>query len=313
MANNTKAIKSRIKSIKNTSKVTKSMEKISAIKRMKYSNLAVQSKKYSFEIDNTSKIFSSKIKVDESSPDILKLNESEYHLLVVLSSDRGLCGAFNSNIISVTNNYISDKQKEAKSLGKELKFKFLSIGKRAAKVVKLNSNVELIGLYEKIYDAPTYEKAVEILTTITQGYINSEYRSVTLIYTAYQSTTSQNISIVKLLPFEVVSSDVFDITEKEENAEGSEKSSFEYDLEPDIDQIQEYILVKSLETKLYQAILDSCASEHTSRMIAMKNASDNASDLDYVLNLAYNKGRQASVTQEVSEIVSGMETLKDFN
>ncbi len=297
MSINTKAIKSRLGSVKNTHKITRSMEKISAVKKQKFSNLALESKKYSDLIVDTNNRFTNTLEITEQSPIILKNREIKNTLFLILTSDRGLCGSFNTNILKATEQYYIKYKQEYNTRD----IKVISLGKKGAKFAK-NNNLELLGIYERVYETPSYDMSFEISRNIVNKYINYEIDEVIIIYTNYQSSSLQNIIIEKLLPF------------KNKNDEKKEEKNHEdYLIEPNISELQEYILLKTIDTKIYQAILDSSASEHTSRMIAMKNASDNANDLGYSLNLTYNKGRQSLITQEVSEIVAGIEAIQNIN
>lgn len=299
MSINTKAVKSRIQSVKNTNKVTRSMEKISAVKKAKFATQALQSKKYSNELFNTNEIFSSSLEINENSSPVLQKRSLDTTMLVVFTSDRGLCGSFNNNVITVANNYISEIR--AKSPSRIIKL--TSLGKKGLKVANLSSDVIVDGVYEKLYEGNTYDRCYEISRTLVNKYLIDECDEVILIYTAFQSVQSQNIVIEKILPFKKPVTEETDIETTNQNDT--------YHIEPTVDALQEYIFLKTLDTKIYQALLESSASEHTSRMMAMKNASDNASDLSSMLTLTYNKGRQAAITQEVSEIVSGIEALSN--
>lgn len=304
MSINTKAIKNRINSVKNTNKVTRSMEKISAVKRSRFSSFALESKQYTKELSETNSSFASTIVIDSNSPALLTKRSLDTTLIVALTSDRGLCGSFNANVINVVSDYI----REVRNIDPNRIIKLMSLGKKGAKIATVN-NVQLDSLYEKMYETKSYEKSVDVSRSIIEKYLIDECDEVILIYTSFQSAQVQNIVIDKILPFKDIIS--------EKNAQGEEYTPAEdptendFLLEPSPDKLQEYIFLKTLDTKIYQAILESSASEHSSRMIAMKNASDNASDLRDSLTLTFNKGRQASITQEVSEIVSGIESLSN--
>ncbi|HRI05946.1 MAG TPA: ATP synthase F1 subunit gamma [Candidatus Dojkabacteria bacterium] len=297
MSINTKAVKSRIQSVKNTSKVTRSMEKISTVKKAKFASQALQSKKYSNELFRTNDIFADTLEISEGSSPILQKRSLDTTMVVVFTSDRGLCGSFNSNVINVASRYISDlKIKDPSRV-----IKLTALGKKGVKIANAIDGLIVDGVYEKLYEGNTYDRCYEISRTLVNKYLVDECDEVILIYTAFQSFTSQNIVIEKILPFKKP------IAEDVEVADYSSKEV--YQIEPSVEALQEYIFLKTLDTKIYQALLESSASEHTSRMMAMKNASDNASDLTSLLNLTYNKGRQAAITQEVSEIVAGIEAL----
>lgn len=297
MSINTKAVKSRIQSVKNTSKVTRSMEKISAVKKAKFASQALQSKKYSNELFKTNDIFADTLEINENSSPILQKRSLDTTMVVVFTSDRGLCGSFNSNVINVASKYIEDLKTKYPSRI----IKLTALGKKGLKIGNNTDGLIVDGVYEKLYEGNTYDRCYEISRTLVNKYLVDECDEVILIYTAFQSFTSQNIVIEKILPFKKT------IAEDVEVADYSSKEV--YQIEPSVEALQEYIFLKTLDTKIYQALLESSASEHTSRMMAMKNASDNANELTSLLNLTYNKGRQAAITQEVSEIVAGIEAL----
>lgn len=218
---------------------------------------------------------------------------SDRVLLVVLSSNRGLCGAFNSNVIkqanALINEFESDNQKTEVSL--------ITIGKKATEFFS-KANSKVIESYDDIYDNLNFEQAAKLGNHLMELFTSHQYGKIFLVYHQFKNAVIQYLITEQFLPIERLS---------EEESEGA---GLDYIFDPSRDEILTSLVPRILKTQLYKALLDSWASEQGARMTSMSQATDNASELLKALKLTYNKARQAAITNEINEIVSGAEALK---
>lgn len=325
MAVNTKAIKNRIRSVKNTKKITKAMEMMSAVKMKKAVDTALNTRLYARLaqelIENVSKI-------DEPNIDLLEIRPVKKMLVILISSNKGLCGSFNSNILRKSKIILDDVKNVAKHriagandiLPEEnVEIDMICIGKKGANFAK-KYGYNLLAVYEKLTDKPSMDEIVPVARQAINLFKDKKYDKILMTYTDFKSTMRQESKVRQLLPFsstdlEKMISNVGDEKSREKNKEESEKIKNEntdmsnYLFEPDLDIVIENVFPRLVEIQLYQAVLESVASEHSSRMMAMKNASEAAEDMIKDLNLSFNKARQAGITQEISEISSGAAAL----
>lgn len=299
---NTKAVKTRIKSVKNTKKITRAMQMIAAVKMKKAVETAISTREYStLAYDLMENLSDSSVEHP-----LAKKRKVKKVLLIIFTSNRGLCGGYNSNVLKEANKIVQDANDE-------VKFSVVALGKKAAQFAK-KLDLELIGLYEKLNESPNYQDIVPIAKTMMDGYLAKDFDEVRLVYTNYISGLNQEVNSQRVLPFSAKSfQDSFENAGGERNKEKIKTEEREikddYDFEPNKKAVLDYILPILIETQVYQALLESTASEHSSRMIAMKNATDAAGEMIDDLTLEYNKGRQAAITQEISEIVAGAAAL----
>ena len=286
MGANMKEIKERIDSIKNTSQITNAMNIVSSTKFKKFQVLTLKSRKYAETIDLAfdnlvASLKGNKFVIFDGKREVKKVG------IVVMTSDRGLCGSFNS----VTLRKLDEMIKRFKKEGKEVSV--VTIGKKAKDYCK-NREIQVDSEYVQLIPETMFEKGKKISEDITQFYLNDFYDEVYLIYSKFVSAIEYNIQIEKLLPIE-----------KKENL-----PTKEYVFEPSEDQVLTAFIPKVLNIKLYQSLLENSASEHSARMSAMKQANDNAADMVKRLTVDYNRERQTMITQELTEIVSGSQALK---
>lgn len=292
----TREIRRRIKSIKNTRQITKAMEMVAASKMQKAVNLALASRNYSrlaWElITNLSQITNFELHP------LLQKRQGNRILLVLATSDRGLCGMYNSNIIKSFLEFVKILGEDNSSVD------ILVIGKKGEDMVKrLKKNI--IASFVKFSDNPNILDTRAIAKVVLDDYINNKYDKVYLAYTDYISALRQVPKVKQLLPLEKI--------------EGLDESlvgyripdKIEYLFEPNTEQVLEVMLPRLVEMQIYQAILESKASEHSSRMLAMKNASDGARDLIDDLTLTYNQVRQSAITSELADIIGGRVALEN--
>jgi len=316
MAVNTKAIKGRIKSVKNTKKITKAMEMVSAAKMRRAVDAALGTRTYA---RLATELLEHLAHIDEPNYPLLEKREVGKILMVLVSSNRGLCGSFNSNVIRKATQMFGDLPNLAKHRGKnvdpELKPKanveleVLGIGKRSVAFAKRN-NLPLVAVFDELGDKPAFHDILPITKMVIDGYLEKKYDKIVVVYTDYKSSLVQETKVRQLLPISETELEKMFHTEEIE-AENDEPFPIEnYLFEPGIDVIIETVIPRLVEIQLYQSILESSASEHSARMVAMKNASEAADDMIKNLSLVYNKARQAGITQEIAEIAGGAAALE---
>lgn len=298
-------IRRRIKSINNTKKITKAMELVSAAKMRKATNRVTSSRPYS----NTSwqVLLDLSGRAEKVLHPLLEEREPIQNVaLVVISSNRGLCGGFNSHIVELAVKI----WREAERLGQ--KVEFITLGKRARDELR-RLNAPIVADFEKDDVTTDILKLAALVKLIMDDFIAGKYDKVELVYTDFISTLVQKPHLKRLLPLETRPDEL--LGEVGEAARPQEqpallKSWQEYIFEPSTLEILEDLLPRLLEVQVYQAVLETEASEHSARMIAMRNASDAAADIISDLTLTYNQARQAGITREIAEISAGKIALE---
>jgi F-type H+-transporting ATPase subunit gamma len=283
-----KVIKNRIKSIKNTKKVTKSMELISAVKLQKASERSSSINQFKNKIED---VFDDITIPEGYSHPYLEKNDSEIELIIVFGSDRGLCGSFNTNIKKKLAEMLKDRDTST--------VEFIVYGRNIAKFLT-SKGFTVKELYKIPTDRFTVSYIMDAAKTHISRFKEGEIGKISLVYTQFINIIKQVVVARPLLP---ASPKVL----------GDEEERDDYDnedvLEPDADRMIGYILEENIKLQWYSSLVNSLASEHTARMIAMKNATEASGELIDELTLAFNKSRQAAITQEITEIVSGMESV----
>jgi F-type H+-transporting ATPase subunit gamma len=303
MAFSTKVIQKRIKSVKNTKKITKAMEMVASAKMRK----AVQSVALTKDYTKISLDVLSSISTDiRNNHPLTKIKKKRSYLYVVITSNRGLCGNFNNAVFVKTRQIFKDVRENKKVKNKEGKLiepniDVLAIGNKAVGYAK-KLNSKAIAVYDNFTDTPKFEETVVIANTIVEEYLKGNYDYVGVIYTYFISGIQQEVKEIQLLP--LINSEYIKNSLVENNDGG------EFEFEPDKNRVLDYLLPKLVELYIYQSILESAASEHSSRRTAMKNASDSAQDMVHSLSLIYNKERQSAITQEISEIVNAASAVQ---
>lgn len=302
---NTREIKRRIKSVKNTKKITKAMELVSAAKMRRATNKVLATRDYAVVAWQTLLELSQKVDT-AANPLLVAREEIKRVAVVVISSNRGLCGGFNANITKKAAQYIQKRQAFVEEVD------VITMGKRsfaglARYKFAMKADYEKKDIADDITDI--YGLSHFLFDEYQKGY----YDQVVVAYTDFESALNQVPRTVQLLPLQL---DVVDEalgtveTYQKHEDEQLEQKDFEYVLEPSPEELLDKIAPRILEVKLYQAVLESDASEHSARMMAMKNASEAADDMTAALTLAFNRARQASITQEISEISAGKAALE---
>ena len=279
----TREIKNRIKSVQSTHQITKAMEIVSTTKFKKFSTIVAQSRPYSESIANILQNIAAGVKSEkhplfDGREDVKKVG------IIVMCSDRGLAGSFNSNTLKAL-----ERLKNENS-GKQVSV--IAVGRKAREYCA-KRDYDVKAEYTQLIPETMFDKAKEISENIVEYYYNNIFDEVYVIYNKFVSALVSDLTVRKLIPIE--------------RAEGSENKA--YIFEPSPEEILSSLLPKYLNMELYKALLDNTASEHSARKNAMKSATDNAEDMIKGLTLEYNRRRQASITQEISEIVGGAAAL----
>ena len=286
MSANMKEIKGRIESIKSTSQITNAMNVVSSTKFKKFQALTLMTRSYAGAIERTLENVAGSLKsvhhvLFDGKKEVKKVG------VIVMASDRGLCGGFNSNTFKelekLINKYKSDN----------VKVSVIAVGRKARDYCK-RRRINVDAEYIQMIPETMLEKAKDISENVVQFYLDDIYDEVYIIYSKFVSAIEFDLKLERLLPLE--------------RREAS--TNEEYIFEPSIEGVLRSLLPKSLNIQIYQSLLENTASEHSARMTAMKSASDNAKDIIEKLTLDYNRVRQSIITQEISEIVGGSEALK---
>lgn len=283
-----KSIKKRISSVKNTRQITKAMKMVSAAKLRRAQDNIVAAKPYASKLEEVLKRLASR--EDAGSHPLLEMRVTEKALLVVISSDRGLCGGFNANLCKAAERFVKERKQQVAEMKVEC------VGRKGYEFLRNRIGVDKH--YDSVISNINYQTAALLAKEIIEGYLAGDYDEVHIIYNAFRSVMSQDITIQQLLP--VVAP---------EAEEGGEQPA-EYIYEPGKSELLGELLPKNIEVQIFKALLDSVAAEHAARMTAMDSASKNATEMIGKLTLQYNRARQAAITTELMEIISGAESIK---
>lgn len=296
---NLKEVRNRISSVSSTQQITKAMKMVSAAKLKRATNAIVQLRPYANKLNELLTNLSASLE-DGASP-YLQQREPVRVLVVVVSSNRGLAGAFNTNVIKTANNLIAEKYSEQLRAGN---VSIVAIGKKSQEFFQ-RRKFNVIGNNNDLYLDLNFINASKITEAIMQGFINGDYDRVELVYNHFRNAAVQFQVAEQLLPVPMP-----EAKPKEQQKKGEAMTSqVDYILEPSQEEIVEQLIPKNIKIQLYRAVLDSNASEHGARMTAMDKATENAGDLLKALKLSYNQARQAAITTELTEIVSGAAAL----
>jgi F-type H+-transporting ATPase subunit gamma len=290
---NLKEVRIRIASVQSTQQITKAMKMVSAAKLKRATNAIIQLRPYATKLKEILGNLSGSL--EGSSSPFTQEREPNKVLIVVVSSNRGLAGAFNMNVIKATNNLIAEKYSEQYKRGN---VSIVAIGKKSQDFYE-KRNYNVIGNNNEIYSALTFENVTKITDAIMAGFAKGDFDKVELVYNRFKNAAVQILTTEQLLP----------LPKTEEDTTAKTASNIDYILEPSQNEIVEQLIPKSIKIQLFKAVLDSHASEHGARMTSMDKATENAGDLLKALKLSYNQARQAAITTELTEIVSGAAAL----
>jgi F-type H+-transporting ATPase subunit gamma len=291
---NLKEIRNRIASVSSTQQITKAMKMVSAAKLRRAQDAIVQMRPYAGKLNSMLENLSASLENDADNV-YARTRDTKRVLLVPITSNRGLCGAFNNNVIKRTN-YL------AKVTYKDCEVSVLCIGKKGDEFFK-KTRYHIVGSdlprnLNELFDHLTFEHTEPVADMVLKAYADAQFDKVVLIYNQFKNAAVQVLAEEQLLPV------------LPPETASSSKAGNDYIFEPGKTEIVSRLIPKSLKIKFYKALLDSHASEHGARMTAMHKATDNAGSMIKELKLTYNKARQASITNEILEIVGGAEALK---
>ncbi len=285
-------LKKRIASVKSTQKITKAMKMVAAAKLKRAQDSAEKGRPYSEKMNNIILNLSEGISDKENAPKLLSgTGKDQIHLCVVMTSDRGLCGGFNSNIIKKAKSYFSRLSSEGKKL------KIITVGSKGNDQLKRVFGDKIIeNISFKNSKNANFFDAEKVSKIIIEKFQKEEFDICTIFFNQFKNVITQIPQAQQIIPLKT------DIDDKE-------KSEDNYEFEPDEDEILTNLLPKNISTQIFKAMLENSASEQGARMSAMDNATRNAGEMVDKLTIEYNRSRQAAITKELIEIISGAESL----
>lgn len=283
-----KSIKKRIVSVKNTRQITKAMKMVSAAKLRRAQENVVAARPYAKKLGEVLQTLSANLEGDAHP--LLEKREAKKLLLIVLTSDRGLCGGFNTNLCKAADRFLKEKQ------GAFEQISVMTVGRKGYEFLK--SRYTVYKNFSNVLAKPNYQTAATIAQEVIDGFVAGEYDQVELLFNSFRTVMSQDITFQQMLP--VVP----------EASGASDETPVEFIYEPSVGELLAEILPKNIEVQIFKAMLETVAGEHGARMTAMDSASKNANEMIGKLTLQYNRARQAAITTELMEIISGSESIK---
>lgn len=290
-----KDLKVRINSVKNTQKITSAMKMVAAAKLRRAQEQAEAARPYAERMERVLGSLAASVAGKDNAPALLAGNgKNQVHLLVVMTSDRGLCGAFNSSIVRQARRMARELRNDGKTV------KFLTVGRKGRDQLRREFAADIVASFEEVGKPKlTYDAAEKIAARIRAMFEAGEFDVCTLIYNKFKSAITQIVTAQQLIPFAPGNA-------ANENAD-AQMALYEY--EPDEGAILAELLPRNLGMQVYRALMENAASEQGARMSAMDNATRNAGDMINRLTITYNRSRQAYITKELIEIISGAEAL----
>ncbi|MBO7576987.1 MAG: ATP synthase F1 subunit gamma [Bacteroidales bacterium] len=290
---NLKEVRTRIASVSSTQQITSAMKMVSAAKFRRAQNAIIGMRPYSNQLSD---IVSNIDTGDGILTPYHEVRKLEHVLLVVVTSNKGLCGAFNSNVIKQAQSRIDYYRTSA---DQPVALSMITIGKRCTEYFSKRFD-NIVGTYDEMLDNATFDAVASLSDSIMQQFCDKKYDRVELIYNQFKNSLVQILSTEQFLP----------IVPQASNSSSAKRTNNDYIFEPSKEEIMREMIPLTLRSQFYRVVLDSLAAEHGARMNAMQKATDNATELLKDLRLSYNKARQAAITNEIIEIVSGSEALK---
>ncbi len=291
---NQKEIRARIASTISTQQITKAMKLVSATKLRKASEAIVRMRPYALKLKGIMSNLQDSVDDDRLAV-FFKERDAKKILIVAISSDRGLCGAFNANVVKRTKAVVESKYQQQQQAGNVT---ILCIGKKASETLK-KSNYQIDNSYISLFQNLNADAAFEAAEYVLEAYRTNAYDRVEIVFNQFKNAATQILTNEVILPIL-----------QEDLANETAEASNDYIFEPGKIEILQDLIPRSLKTQIYRALLDSLASEHGARMISMDKATENAGELLKAFKLAYNQARQAAITNEISEIVGGAAALE---
>jgi F-type H+-transporting ATPase subunit gamma len=298
---NTRELRRRIRSVKNTAQITKAMQMVAATKMRKAQNQAMAGRPYNLTLNEAMTLLLPKLK-DNNHP-LLKEQTKGNSAVLLLSTDKALCGSLNTNLFRATLNFMKDQKNTV----------FYTLGKKGRQFC-VRSGFDLAADFENS-DLVTFRTASQIAKLVTKSFLSGEIKELYIVYPDFVSALRQEPKIVRILPVDfqnLVQTLAPELTNKSRQSSvvSHQQDNSEFLFEPSIDELLDFILNHFVQVKIFQAMMETKASEHSARMIAMQNATDNAKELVSDLTLAYNQTRQAAITSELLEITSAQAALE---
>lgn len=287
----TREIRRRIRSVRNLAQITRAMEMVSASKMRRAQRNVLATRPYADRLRDVMSSLMARSSGARTGTLLEIRPEVKSVALIVITPDRGLAGSLVGNLLRRTARFVLDERAKGHSV------KVLAIGKKGRDFLA-RSGQDLLAEVTKLGDNPKLADILGVSTNVIEGFLKGDFDEAHLVYSQFVNTLVQRPAIRRILPVEAEQSD--------KTAKGSD-----YNYEPDQDVVLNDLLPRFAEVQIYQALLEAIASEHSARMVAMRNATDNAKELRRELSLTYNKTRQANITKEVSEIASGAAALAD--
>jgi len=287
----TREIRRRISSVRNLAQITRAMEMVSASKMRRAQRNVLATRPYADRLRDVMSSLMARASGSRKGTLLEVRPEVKTVGLIIITPDRGLAGSLVANVLRRTARFVLDERERGR------KVKVLAIGKKGRDFLA-RSGQDLVAEVTKLGDYPKLADVLGVSTNVIEGFLKGEFDEVYVVYSQFVNTLVQRPAVRRILPVEAEMADP--------TAKGSD-----YNYEPDQDVVLNELLPRFAEVQIYQSVLESIASEHSARMVAMRNATDNAKELRRELTLTYNKTRQANITKEVSEIASGAAALAD--
>lgn len=285
-----KDIKKRIGSVKNTQQITKAMKMVAAAKLRRAQEAAVSARPYAEKLHSVLSSLAQREETDAHP--LLSQRGTDRALVVLMTADRGLCGGFNANVSKEAERFIRTNEQGFADID------LMIIGRKGRDFLKNRVGDHITKVHENITTAATYKTAQLIGQEVVDAYSEEKYDAVYVIYNAFQSAIVQIVTVEKVLPIQP------------DETEASQEDNIDYLYEPNRGEVLSQLLPKMVEVQMFRALLESNASEQGARMSSMDSASRNAADMISKLTLQYNRARQAAITKELMEIISGAESIK---
>jgi len=289
----TREIRRRIRSVRNLSQITRAMEMVSASKMRRAQRNVLATRPYADRLRDVMSSLMARASGSRKGTLLEVRAEVKNVALILITPDRGLAGSLVANILRRTARFVIDEKAKGRNV------KVLAIGKKGRDFLN-RSGQDLLAEVTKLGDYPKLADILGVSTNVIQGFLKGEFDEAYIVYSQFVNTLVQRPAVRRILPVEA-----------DESTTAPASASSNYNYEPDEDVVLKDLLPRFAEVQIYQALLEAIASEHSARMVAMRNATDNAKELRRELSLTYNKTRQANITKEVSEIASGAAALAD--
>jgi F-type H+-transporting ATPase subunit gamma len=289
---NLKEIRIRIASVRSTQKITSAMKMVSAAKLRRAQTAIQRLRPFANKLEDILSRITTREETD-SNP-LAAVRPAENVVIILIASNKGLCGGFNNTVIKESELLLKTQYS---ALHQSKKVQFIGIGKRVSDYLK-GKKYPILGFYDDFTNSPSYEPIAKLAEDLMDKFTRKEIDKVILIYNEFKNAATQLLINEQYLPIQP------------SNTENRKLKNIDYIFEPTKEELYKILIPKVMKAKLYKAVLDSVASEHGARMTAMHKATENADELVKDLNLTYNKFRQATITNEIIEIVSGAEALK---